>query len=115
MAAMAGAMLVVNLFVIPAFAKVYKGFGAELPWMTKLLIGVSNFTVAWWPWLIGGGIAAVVGFREYVRTARTDDSGGTASAAAAHRRQDHLEGDDRALRPAASRSRSAAACRSRRR
>jgi MSHA biogenesis protein MshG len=68
MAAMAGAMLVVNLFVIPAFAKVYKGFGAELPWMTKLLIGVSNFTVAWWPWLIGGGIAAVVGFRQYVHT-----------------------------------------------
>jgi MSHA biogenesis protein MshG len=68
MAAMAGAMLVVNLFVIPAFAKVYKGFGAELPWMTKLLIAVSNFTVAWWPWLIGGGIAAVIGFREYVRT-----------------------------------------------
>jgi MSHA biogenesis protein MshG len=68
MAAMAGAMLVVNLFVIPAFAKVYKGFGAELPWMTKLLIAVSNFTVAWWPWLIGGGIAAVVGFRHYVQT-----------------------------------------------
>ena len=55
-AAMGIAIVIVNIFVIPAFAKVYKGFGAELPWMTKLLIAVSNFTVAWWPWLIGGGI-----------------------------------------------------------
>ena len=40
-AAMVAAMFVVNIFVIPAFAKVFKGFGAELPFMTRLLIGFS--------------------------------------------------------------------------
>jgi MSHA biogenesis protein MshG len=66
-AAMAGAMLVINLFVIPAFARVYKGFGADLPWMTRLLITVSDFTVAWWPWLLGAGFGALVGFTRFIR------------------------------------------------
>ncbi len=35
--AMVIAMFVVNIFVIPAFAKVFEGFGAELPLMTRIL------------------------------------------------------------------------------
>jgi MSHA biogenesis protein MshG len=53
-AAMAVAMVIVNIFVIPAFAKVFKGFGAELPLMTRMLIGFSDFMVAWWPALLAG-------------------------------------------------------------
>ena len=34
-AAMAVAIVIINLFVIPAFAKVYKGFNAKLPLMTR--------------------------------------------------------------------------------
>ena len=33
--AMAIAIVVINILVIPAFANVFKGFGAELPLMTK--------------------------------------------------------------------------------
>src|SRR5690606_9506928 len=44
-AALVVAMVIINIFVIPAFAKVYAGFKTELPFMTKLLIGTSNFTV----------------------------------------------------------------------
>lgn len=62
------ALLVINLFVIPAFAKVYQGFKAELPYMTKLLIGFSGFTVQFWPVILGGAAAAVVAFRLYVST-----------------------------------------------
>ncbi len=65
--AMAGAVLVINLFVIPAFAKVYKGFGADLPWMTRLLIAVSDFTVAWWPWMLAGTVGTSVGIVRYLR------------------------------------------------
>ena len=36
------AMGVINLFVIPAFAKVYAGFNAELPLMTRILIATST-------------------------------------------------------------------------
>ncbi|MEO0275635.1 MAG: type II secretion system F family protein [candidate division WOR-3 bacterium] len=31
------------IFVIPTFADLYKGFGAQLPGLTRLVIGISNF------------------------------------------------------------------------
>jgi MSHA biogenesis protein MshG len=67
--AMAVAIVVVNLFVIPAFAKVFQGFGAELPLMTRLLLGFSEFMVAWWPAMLVAVVAGVVGFRAWVGTA----------------------------------------------
>ncbi len=66
--AIVAALVVINLFVIPAFAKVYAGFKAELPWATQILIGTSNFMVRNWPWLLAGVIAAVFGVRAYLNT-----------------------------------------------
>jgi len=67
--AMAVALVVVNIFVIPAFAKVFAGFGAELPLMTRLLLGFSDFMVAHWPIMLGGAVVAVIAFRSWVGTA----------------------------------------------
>ena len=67
--AMAVAIVVVNIFVIPAFAKVFAGFGAELPFMTRLLLGFSNFMVEYWPVMLGGVMLAVAAFRAWVGTA----------------------------------------------
>lgn len=67
-AAMGIAIVVINLFVIPAFAKVFKGFGAELPLMTRLLLGFSDFMVAGWPYMLAGLIGAVLAFRAWVAT-----------------------------------------------
>lgn len=69
-AAMGVAILVVNVWVIPAFAQVFKGFGAELPLMTRILISFSDFVVAGWPWMLGALVAAVLAFRTWVRTER---------------------------------------------
>lgn len=63
--AMAVAIVVVNMFVIPAFAKVFQGFGAELPLMTRVLLGFSNFMVATWPYLIAALVGAALLFRSY--------------------------------------------------
>ena len=66
--AMGVAITVINLFVIPAFAKVYAGFNAELPLMTRILIFFSDFMVRFWPLmlaLLGGGIVA---FRMWIAT-----------------------------------------------
>ena len=52
MIAMAVAIVIVNIFVIPAFAKVFAGFGAELPLMTRILLGFSEFMVAYWPLML---------------------------------------------------------------
>ncbi len=65
---MIAAIFVINLFVIPPFAKVYKGFNAKLPLMTEMLIGFSNFILASWPLLLGGLFLAVFGFRAWVAT-----------------------------------------------
>ena len=67
--AMAAAIIVVNLMVIPAFAKVFAGFGSELPLMTRLLLGFSAFTLNYWPHLLAGAIGAVLAFRAWVGSA----------------------------------------------
>jgi MSHA biogenesis protein MshG len=68
--AMAAAIVIVNLFVIPAFAKVYAGFKAELPYLTKLLIGFSNLMVETWALQLAALIGAVFAFRAWTRTRR---------------------------------------------
>jgi len=68
MFAMVAAMVVVNIFVIPQFEKVFNSFHAELPLMTRILIGTSRFTVAWWPAFALGLIGAVFGFRAWTRS-----------------------------------------------
>ena len=67
-AAMAIAIIIINLFVIPTFAKVYAGFNTELPLMTKILIGFSSFTVNYWPLMLAIVIGLVMGFRFYINT-----------------------------------------------
>ena len=66
--AIALAIAVINLFVVPAFAKVYAGFNAELPMMTKILIYTSNFTVKFWPLILALIVAAVIAFKLYIAT-----------------------------------------------
>jgi len=68
--AMAIAVTIINLFVIPAFAKIFARAHVELPLPTRILIGTSDFFVNHWPLLIGGVIAAVVAARWYVTTDR---------------------------------------------
>lgn len=67
--AMVIAVAVINLFVIPAFAKVYAGFNAELPIMTRILVSTSNFTVQFWPLIAVAGAAAGIAFKMYINTA----------------------------------------------
>jgi len=62
------AIFIINLFVIPTFAKVYAGFKIELPMATKILIATSNFTVAYWPVILTTIIIVVFVLRYYVRT-----------------------------------------------
>lgn len=65
MIALAAAMFIVNIFVIPAFAKMFASFKTELPLMTRVLIATSDAFVAHWWLMLIGIVAAVVGFRLY--------------------------------------------------
>ncbi len=62
------AMVIVNIFVIPAFANIFANFKTELPVMTRLLLGISGFTVKWWPLLLAAALAGVWGVRAWLAT-----------------------------------------------
>ena len=65
--AVAVAMFIVNIFVIPAFGKMFASFHAQLPLMTRILIGTSDLFVGYWPLMIVGIAALVIAARFYVR------------------------------------------------
>ncbi len=67
-AVMALAITVVNLWVIPAFATVYRGMNAQLPALTEALIGFSDFMVAHWLLLLLGAAGAGALARWWVST-----------------------------------------------
>ncbi len=67
-AAIAVAIAVVNIWVIPAFAKLFSGKNIELPWQTKALIATSDFFVAYWPIMLALMVFSLIGIRYYVRT-----------------------------------------------
>ncbi|MBL4623335.1 MAG: type II secretion system F family protein [Immundisolibacteraceae bacterium] len=62
------AMTIINLFVIPAFARVFESFDTELPIFTRILLGISNFTVAYWPWLLTGVTLLVLLINRFLQT-----------------------------------------------
>ncbi|MDZ4229410.1 MAG: type II secretion system F family protein, partial [Patescibacteria group bacterium] len=52
--------IVMTVFVIPKLTTLYEEFDAELPAMTRILIGISNFMVkSWYLWL---GLGTVGGY-----------------------------------------------------
>lgn len=51
-------------FVVPIFANLFVGLGAELPLPTKIVIGLSNFVGKTWYLFIGGLIAAWFGIKQ---------------------------------------------------
>jgi MSHA biogenesis protein MshG len=62
------ALVIMNIWVIPTFAEAFARYNAELPLMTRILIGTSDFFVAYWPWLLAAALAAGYGFRAWSRT-----------------------------------------------
>lgn len=68
MVAMLVAIIVVNIFVIPAFAKVFQSMGTDLPVLTKLLLSTSNFMLNYWPMLLAGAGGIFYIFHRYIAT-----------------------------------------------
>ena len=66
--ALVGAMIILNIFVIPTFASMFAKFDAELPLMTQILIGTSSFFVNYWWLLLVMGIGAVFAWKRYLNT-----------------------------------------------
>jgi MSHA biogenesis protein MshG len=66
----AAAVVIVNFAVIPAFAKLFEAQKVPLPVLTRLLIGMSNFFLAYWPVMLAGLAVAIFGGQTYLATER---------------------------------------------
>jgi type IV pilus assembly protein PilC len=61
-------VLVMMLVLIPSMSDIYKDFDAELPWVTRMLISISDFVVGYWWAIIVGILFLYLGFRYYRST-----------------------------------------------
>lgn len=53
-----GVVIVLMVKVVPTFTAIFDSYDAELPFMTRLLIGISNFFRSAWPYILV--IAAII-------------------------------------------------------
>lgn len=65
--AIAVAMAILTIFVIPVFAKTYAGLKVELPLLTRILLASSNFAVNYWWAVLGAAVLAGLLVRAFVR------------------------------------------------
>ena len=61
---------VLNVVVIPQFAQIFHRAHVALPLPTRVLIGMSDFSVAYWPLVLAGVVASVFAVRSWVATER---------------------------------------------
>jgi MSHA biogenesis protein MshG len=66
--AIALAIGIINVLVIPAFAQVFSRWSMELPWATRILISTSDFFVAYWVHLLVAAGIGVFALRRYLAT-----------------------------------------------
>lgn len=65
---MAVAITIINMVVIPQFAKIFNRAHVALPLPTRILIGTSDFFVSYWPYLLGGLVIGSAAIYYYMGT-----------------------------------------------
>ncbi len=66
-----GVSLVLLIFVVPQFDKMFASFGAQLPIFTRAVVSLSNFLRSYW-WLLAAGIVGlVIGSRRYIESSES--------------------------------------------
>ena len=66
--ALAGALVILNIFVIPTFANMFAKLGADLPLATKFLINSSNLFLNYWPYMLVAGVGAYLAMLKSLKT-----------------------------------------------
>lgn len=66
--ALLGALLVVNFLVIPKFSAVFNKLGADLPFLTQVLVATSNFLIGYWYVLLAGGVITTILVKRWKQT-----------------------------------------------
>lgn len=58
-----GLVIILNTVVLPSFINVFSQFGASLPVLTQIVMGISDFIITKWYLIIGIALAAVMSFK----------------------------------------------------
>jgi MSHA biogenesis protein MshG len=66
--ALAAALVIMNIFVIPTFASMFAKLGAELPLATRFLIASSSFFLNYWPHMLFACIGAYFALQRSLKT-----------------------------------------------
>jgi len=59
---------VLLIWVIPVFSELFSSFGQDLPAPTQFVINLSNFTIAYFPYIVAVFVVIVVGIRQIYKT-----------------------------------------------
>lgn len=62
------AMIIINIWVIPPFGKLFESFGSDLPWATKILVESSAFSIEYWPHGLAVMLVLIGAGRQFVNT-----------------------------------------------
>jgi len=63
-----GVTIVLMVFVVPVFEKLFAGIGSTLPLPTRIVIAISNIFKHYLPIVIGITVAAAIGLNRYYKT-----------------------------------------------
>jgi type IV pilus assembly protein PilC len=63
-------VLIILLKVIPVFEQLYAGMGGQLPFVTRVVIGVSNAVGRFFPFIVFVVVVGVIAIRQWHRTER---------------------------------------------
>jgi type IV pilus assembly protein PilC len=58
-------LLALIVFLVPVFEKIFDDFGGELPLITKITVGFSDFVTGRWYLFIAGVVGTVLAFRKW--------------------------------------------------
>jgi type IV pilus assembly protein PilC len=61
-------VVIMMIFVIPQLASLYGNLGVALPLPTQIIIGLSNFTVTFWPLVIGVGVLLFIAYKRWKKS-----------------------------------------------
>ncbi|KES09773.1 MULTISPECIES: type II secretion system F family protein [Snodgrassella] len=61
-------VIVMMMFVLPSFAKVYQGMGVALPWLTQVMMNISDFFVRYGIFIVMAIVLGAIGFYKWFQS-----------------------------------------------
>lgn len=65
-----GVTAVIMIFVVPQFTEIFRGFGAELPGPTLVVVAISNFFIHQWYVLLGMVAGTIIGLKKLLERSK---------------------------------------------